>query len=180
MKKGQRALAFTAAVLFFLTSVGFSIAVIWQANREQKRQAELNSSLDQFKTPQEAGLKGTKLNDFTPVAKTESLQKTDLIVGTGDEVQPGASITAHYTGALASDGTIFESSHDRGQPLEDYPLASLIKGWQDGIPGMKVGGKRRLIIPAAEAYGEQEQEGIPANSDLVFDIELISIGSAPQ
>lgn len=121
-------------------------------------------------------LEGTKLADFTPKDTVTELEIVDITPGEGEEVQPGATITAHYTGALVKDGTIFQSSHDFGQPAT-FPLSGVIKGWTDGVPGMKVGGKRRLIIPAEQAYGASSPApNIPANSDLVFDIELVSIG----
>jgi FKBP-type peptidyl-prolyl cis-trans isomerase len=81
----------------------------------------------------------------------------------------------HYTGALASTGVIFESSKDGGKTAT-FGLGQVIKGWQDGVPGMKVGGKRRLVIPYADAYGEAgSPPSIPAKSDLVFDIELVAV-----
>ncbi len=124
---------------------------------------------------QEGGLKGTQLQGFTPIPDVTELQKIDLAVGTGAEVQAGATITANYTGAIASTGKIFESSYDSGQPVT-FGLDQVIPGWTQGVPGMKEGGKRRLIIPAELAYGAQSPSpDIPPNSDLVFDIELISI-----
>ncbi len=120
-------------------------------------------------------LEGTKLANFTPVPNVTELQVTDTSTGTGDEVQPGATITAHYTGALAADGTIFQSSHDFGDAIT-FGLNQVIAGWTKGVPGMKVGGTRRLVIPAAMAYGSRSPAAnIPANSDLVFDIELVAI-----
>ena len=96
-------------------------------------------------------------------------------MGTGDVVKHGATITAHYTGALAKDGTIFQSSHDFGDPAT-FGLNQVIAGWTQGVPGMRVGGIRRLTIPAAQAYGAHSPApNIPANSDLVFDIELVAI-----
>ena len=87
----------------------------------------------------------------------------------------GATITAHYTGALVADGTIFQSSHDFGEPIT-FPLSRVIAGWTEGVPGMKVGGTRRLIIPSEKAYGSvRAAANIPPNSDLVFDIELVAI-----
>jgi FKBP-type peptidyl-prolyl cis-trans isomerase len=124
---------------------------------------------------QQPQLEGTKLSGFEPVASVQQLEILDTVPGTGDEVQPGATVTAHYTGALCVDGTIFQSSHDRGEPVT-FPLDHVIEGWQKGVPGMKVGGTRRLLIPAAQAYGTQSPApNIPANSDLVFDIELVAI-----
>ena len=118
---------------------------------------------------------GTKLPNFEPIEKVDELQKTDTEVGTGAEVQDGATVTVHYTGALCKNGIIFQSSHDFGDPIT-FPLSGVIAGWTEGVPGMKVGGTRRLIIPAEMAYGANSPaSNIPANSDLVFDIELIAI-----
>ncbi|RYZ83237.1 MAG: FKBP-type peptidyl-prolyl cis-trans isomerase [Proteobacteria bacterium] len=120
-------------------------------------------------------LEGTKLDGFEPRGSVETLEIMDIAEGTGDEVPVGATITAHYTGALVADGTIFQSSKDFGNPIS-FGLNQVIKGWTDGVPGMKVGGIRRLIIPAAQAYGASSPSAnIPANSDLVFDIELTAI-----
>ena len=118
---------------------------------------------------------GTKLADFTPIKKVEQLEIIDLTPGDGAEVRPGATITAHYTGALCKNGIIFQSSHDFGKAVT-FGLNQVIKGWAEGVPGMKVGGMRRLIIPSAMAYGSvRAASNIPPNSDLVFDIELVGI-----
>ena len=119
-------------------------------------------------------LEGTKLANFTPLAKVTELESIDTVMGEGPEVPQGATITAHYTGALCKDGTIFQSSHDFGNPLT-FGLNEVIQGWTKGVPGMKAGGTRRLIIPSAMAYGSvRAAANIPPNSDLVFDIELVS------
>ena len=119
---------------------------------------------------------GTKLQNFEPRAdRVAELEIIDTVVGEGEEVLPGATITAHYTGALVSDGTIFQSSHDFGNAIT-FGLDQVIKGWTEGVPGMKVGGMRRLIIPSEMAYGSvRAAANIPPNSDLVFDIELTDI-----
>jgi FKBP-type peptidyl-prolyl cis-trans isomerase len=120
-------------------------------------------------------LEGTKLADFTPVSNVTELQIIDTVEGTGDSVPVGATITAHYTGALCADGTIFQSSHDFGRPIT-FGLNQVIAGWTKGVPGMKVGGTRRLIIPSDLAYGSaRAAANIPPNSNLVFDIELTAI-----
>ena len=120
-------------------------------------------------------LEGTKLANFTPVDAVNELQIIDTVEGTGDVVPEGATITAHYTGALCKDGTIFQSSHDFGDAIT-FGLNQVIAGWTNGVPGMKVGGIRRLVIPATQAYGAQSPSAnIPPNSDLVFDIELVGI-----
>lgn len=121
-------------------------------------------------------LEGTKLANFTPIESVPELQIIDVQEGTGDVVPEGATITAHYTGALCKDGTIFQSSHDFGTDGITFGLNQVIAGWTKGVPGMKVGGTRRLVIPAAMAYGSHSPApNIPANSDLVFDIELVAI-----
>lgn len=120
-------------------------------------------------------LEGTKLTDFVSIPNVQKLETIDIIEGTGEAVQPGATITAHYTGALCANSVIFQSSHDMGRPIT-FPLSGVIEGWQQGVLGMKVGGTRRLIIPAAQAYGTSSPApNIPTNSDLIFDIELASI-----
>lgn len=118
---------------------------------------------------------GTKLPNFEPRETVNELEKTDTEVGTGAEAQPGATVTVHYTGALVKNGIIFQSSHDFGNPIT-FGLDQVIAGWTEGVPGMKVGGTRRLVIPAEKAYGDASPApNIPAKSDLVFDIELIDI-----
>ncbi len=111
---------------------------------------------------------------FTPVAK---LVVQTLLAGKGVGVKTGDKISVHYTGMLV-DGTVFDSSIPRGKPF-DFTLGvtSLIQGWQQGLVGMKVGEKRRLIIPPDLGYGATGVPGSPigANATLVFDIELLSI-----
>lgn len=118
---------------------------------------------------------GTKLSKFEPIGSVTKLDIIDIEEGSGATVQKGATITAHYTGALCKNGIIFQSSHDFGKPIT-FGLNQVIKGWADGVPGMKIGGMRRLVIPSDQAYGDSSPtSNIPSNSDLVFDIELVSI-----
>jgi FKBP-type peptidyl-prolyl cis-trans isomerase len=118
---------------------------------------------------------GTQLHNFDPRDSVNELEIIDTEVGAGEEVKPGATITAHYTGALVKNGIIFQSSLDFGNPIT-FGLDQVISGWTHGVPGMKVGGTRRLIIPAEQAYGSSSPApNIPANSDLVFDIDLVAI-----
>ncbi|MGC4042541.1 MAG: FKBP-type peptidyl-prolyl cis-trans isomerase [Armatimonas sp.] len=109
------------------------------------------------------------------VKKEDGLQYEDLKVGTGKECPVGASVTVHYTGWLTN-GTKFDSSVDRGQPAS-FSLDQVVKGWGEGIPGMKIGGKRKLVIPPALGYGEggTPDGTIPPNSTLVFEVELLEI-----
>lgn len=88
---------------------------------------------------------------------------------------PGAAVEAHYTGALVKNGIIFQSSHDMRRAI-GFGLGQVIQGWNEGVQGMRVGGMRRLVIPAAMAYGDvSPAPNIPAGSDLVFDIELMAV-----
>ena len=97
----------------------------------------------------------------------------DVKVGDGKEVPAGATVTVHYVGWLATNGKKFDSSKDRGESIS-FGLHQVIKGWTEGVPGMKPGGIRRLLIPAAMGYGARGAgASIPPNSDLVFVIELI-------
>ena len=107
---------------------------------------------------------------------TEPLQITDIVVGDGAEAKKGARITVHYTGKL-TDGTMFDSSIPRGQPF-DFTLGAgqVIRGWDEGFAGMKVGGKRILTIPYNLAYGSRGYPGvIPPYATLVFDVELTKV-----
>ncbi len=180
-QNGQRVFIIVIVVAFLLSSLGFTGLVIWEMTRSKKDDptAQLQKQLQEQMNQQnkEGKLEGTKLQDFTPIAKVDSLQKLDTLTGNGAVVQPGDTVTAHYTGAVASTGIIFQSSHDSGQPIP-FGLNQVIKGWTEGVPGMKVGGKRRILIPADQAYGATPPQGsgIPANADLVFDIEIVKIG----
>ena len=99
----------------------------------------------------------------------------DSVVGKGAEAVNGKSVTVHYTGKL-TDGTKFDSSVDRKEPFSfTLGAGQVIKGWEQGIVGMKVGGKRKLTIPPALAYGSNAVGAIPANSTLVFDVELLEV-----
>ena len=111
-----------------------------------------------------------------PTTTPSGLQYTDLVVGTGAVASAGMTAVVHYTGWLL-DGTKFDSSVDRGQPFE-FPLGAgrVIKGWDEGVAGMNVGGKRELIIPPELAYGSLGAgELIPPNATLKFEVELLDL-----
>jgi FKBP-type peptidyl-prolyl cis-trans isomerase FkpA len=110
------------------------------------------------------------------VTTASGLKYVDLIVGTGREAAAGALVSVHYTGWLTN-GTKFDSSVDRREPFS-FPLGGgkVIRGWDEGVAGMKVGGKRKLIIPPQLGYGSRGAGGvIPPNATLVFDVELLEI-----
>jgi FKBP-type peptidyl-prolyl cis-trans isomerase len=105
-----------------------------------------------------------------------TLQKEDLVVGTGDEVSSGATIKANYTG-WTPDGQIFDSTNENGTATPaEFPLSGVIQGWQEGIPGMKVGGVRKLTIPAEQAYGASGSAPfIAPNTPLVFIVQITEV-----
>ena len=107
---------------------------------------------------------------------SNELHITDIKLGEGKAIVKGALITAHYTGWLEG-GTKFDSSHDRGQPFQCViGTGRVIKGWDQGLIGMKVGGKRKLFVPAHLAYGERQMGAvIKPNSNLIFEIELLEV-----
>ncbi|GAB2503688.1 FKBP-type peptidyl-prolyl cis-trans isomerase [Corynebacterium atrinae] len=105
----------------------------------------------------------------------EELVAVDLIVGDGDEAQPGGLVKVHYVGVDFESGQEFDSSWDRGEAIE-FPLNGLIAGWQEGIPGMKVGGRRQLTIPPELAYGPAGGGHPLSGRTLVFVIDLLSVG----
>jgi FKBP-type peptidyl-prolyl cis-trans isomerase FkpA len=110
------------------------------------------------------------------ITMADGLKYTDDQVGTGTEAQAGKTVSVHYTGWLL-DGTKFDSSKDRNQPFS-FPLGSgqVIKGWDEGVAGMKVGGKRTLVIPPDLGYGARGAGGvIPPNATLKFEVELLDV-----
>jgi peptidylprolyl isomerase len=101
---------------------------------------------------------------------------TDEVEGSGDEVTTGATVTAHYVGVSASTGAQFDASWDRGAPIS-FPLDGVIQGWSQGLLGMKVGGRRTLVIPGHMAYGAHPPPGagIAPNETLVFTVDLVDV-----
>jgi len=119
---------------------------------------------------------GCKMNTKEITTASSGLQYQEIEVGTGATPQKGQTVVVHYTGTLA-DGKKFDSSVDRGQPFKfTLGIGQVIKGWDEGLSTMQVGGKRKLIIPAHLGYGPQAVGNIiPPNSTLHFDVELLGI-----
>lgn len=172
--KKERIIALFFAVLFLVTSSTVAVLAIINSIQDSNN----NGAASQQATKEGKNmLQGTQLAGFTPVASVPELQIIDTEVGTGKEATASNEVTADYTGALAATGIIFQSSYDFGQAVPFNLAGGVIKGWTLGIPGMKVGGTRRLVIPANLGYAASPPagSGIPVNADLVFDITLRSI-----
>jgi FKBP-type peptidyl-prolyl cis-trans isomerase len=109
------------------------------------------------------------------VTTPSGLRYTDLVVGTGPSPRRGQTAVVHYTGTL-TDGTKFDSSRDKGEPYSfAFRQTPMIKGWDEGLSTMKVGGRRKLVIPPALGYGAAGRPGIPPDSTLIFDLELLDV-----
>jgi FKBP-type peptidyl-prolyl cis-trans isomerase FkpA len=120
-------------------------------------------------------LQGATMSENTTTTPS-GLKYEDIKKGTGDEAKAGKTVSVHYTGWL-TDGKKFDSSKDRNQPF-DFPLGGgrVIKGWDEGVQGMKVGGVRKLTIPASLGYGSRGAGGvIPPDATLVFEVELLGV-----
>ena len=192
-KDAQRVFIFIIVAVFLLSTLAFTGIIVYSIVNgndnatsselsEEELRALTEAQQDQLNDDAAEGpmLQGTKLEGFEPISSgVNKIQITDIKEGEGAEVQTGATIVADYTGAYAVNGEIFESSKDSGQPL-NISLDSLIPGWQQGIPGMKPGGIRRLVIPGNLAYGEAPDGYTPGSGGsplgtLVFDIELFEV-----
>lgn len=117
-------------------------------------------------------------DDFSRYEQVKNADKViieDIIVGTGPEVKAGNQVTVHYRGWLTN-GQVFDESYGRGEPFSFTPgERRVITGWEEGTLGMQTGGKRRLVVPPVAGYGSSPVGTIPANSVLVFDIELLAV-----
>lgn len=145
------------AGLFFIVVLLLSI-FIWKAGeRKQETQSSVSEEI------------------MTPTGQQAKLQIEDIKTGEGQEVKKGDTVVMHYKGTL-TDGTQFDSSYDRGEPFETViGTGQVIAGWDEGVPGMKVGGKRRLTIPPEMGYGQRGSGPIPPNATIIFEVELIDI-----
>lgn len=166
------------ALLFVVTALGVGVYAFVSGTHPAGSNDYIScgkQSVGKQKPGKDGKYAGATLVDFTPVNHVSYVKCEDLKVGTGAVATPSSTVTATYTGALADSGLIFQSSLDTGQPFTAQLNGGVIPGWQAAIPGMKVGGTRRILIPAQYAYGAQSVGGIPPNSDLVFDVTLLGV-----
>jgi FKBP-type peptidyl-prolyl cis-trans isomerase len=166
-----------------LASLGLVIVVLSGCTEAAKQPGEPAASADKGKVG--GGSEGSSATsptaDVSSPGKaekpaTDKLQITDLVEGKEAVAEKGRSVTVHYRGTLA-DGTEFDSSRKHGEPFTfRLGAGEVIPGWDEGVQGMKVGGKRKLVVPPGMAYGPQGVPGaIPANATLTFEVELLDV-----
>ena len=157
------------AIILIIAGVGYAIVKLSDNNVVAQNQlerdalnAQTNNQVPEFNMPEQ-----------TP--SSSELKSETIKPGTGAEATNGKTVSVHYTGTLEN-GTKFDSSLDSGQPFKfKLGAGDVIKGWDKGVLGMKVGEKRKLIIPASLGYGAQAIGSIPANSTLIFEVELLGV-----
>ena len=141
------------------------IGVLVMSNEHSNNTPKVASTTDCQSAPKDTS---------TTKTTSDGLKINDTTTGTGTAATASSTVTVEYTGTLC-DGTVFDSTAKQGGTPATFPLSNVIVGWQEGIPGMKVGGTRTLVIPPALAYGASAQNGIPANSTLIFTIKLVDV-----
>jgi FKBP-type peptidyl-prolyl cis-trans isomerase len=167
----DRIFAAFGAVLFFGSACAVTALYITSSNNTASTPTATQTCSD---TKTEEQLPVPEV--YKPAEPVTSLQSTDLTVGSGQAAKNGDCLVMKYYGTLASDGTKFDEDFtDTTAFAFTLGQGQVITGWDKGLVGMKVGGMRRLVIPAADGYGAQAQGSIPANSDLVFVVKLLRI-----
>ncbi len=166
-------------IIFIIIAVAVIAGGVWYSNQMSGDQTVVGqadqSGINQTSTA--ANITTNPITNNPTTMNTDQLQIKDITVGTGAVAQNGQKVTVNYVGTL-DNGTKFDSSYDRNQPFSFLLGAGqVIKGWDQGVLGMKVGGKRELVIPASLGYGAQGAGGvIPPNATLHFTVELLKVG----
>ncbi len=165
----DRIFAGFGAVLFLVTASAFTIAVVVDMMKPKPVVCDIQTPVPSKAVPAP--------EIYKPEGAVSQLQKTDISVGKGDTVHDGDCLVMKYQGNLASDGSIFDENYSKTQSLQfKLGAGQVIKGWDEGLKGMKVGGIRRVVIPFSMGYGEAgSPPSIPAKSDLVFMVKLEQI-----
>lgn len=176
MKRDQIIIFVLVGIMIF-SAIAFSLPLLLQDDESITSQT---TSTEQQDSQADLLNQAAELNEdipkdrYQPEGDVTELATEDLVAGDGEVVAPGDTVTVHYTGWLAADGSVFDSSYFRGEPAT-FSLNGVIEGWSEGMVGMKVGGERRLIVPSEMAYGPSGTGSIPANADLIFEVQLIGI-----
>jgi FK506-binding nuclear protein len=171
---GTRIGAIIVLVVFTLSLVAAE-AIPLMNKKDASDQTDIQKQIEELQKQQEDQAPAEVDPNLKQEGAITTMQIIDITTGTGKEAKLGDTIKVKYKGALASSGEVFDSNSDG----VEFPLKAggLIDGWIEGVPGMREGGKRKLIIPSAKGYGPKGTTGIPPDSDLVFEIELVSISS---
>ena len=170
--KSTRIAAIFVLVIFSLSLVAAAAVPLMNKKDDTASQSDIEKQLQDLQSQQDQEPEEIDLS-LKQEGEIKTMQIIDITTGTGREAKLGDTIKVKYKGALAATGAVFDSNSDGVEfPLE---VGGLIEGWTEGVPGMREGGKRKLIIPAEKGYGAQGSGSIPPNSDLVFEIELVSI-----
>jgi peptidylprolyl isomerase len=174
-KKRDRFFALMGAVLFFVTASALTLAVVISAVQESHKNKAATESAAACEDTRTDEVTYAAPEAFTVTDKVSELQKTDIKTGNGAAAKDGDCLVMKYYGTLTN-GTLFDENYTKTTAFA-FTLGSgqVIAGWDKGLVGMKVGGTRRLVIPAAQAYGSQSTGSIPANADLVFEVQLLRI-----
>jgi peptidylprolyl isomerase len=179
-RKRDRVFAISVAALFFVSAFGFSFWVIWQAvssNNSDSTTAATTAATCSDTPPPSALTLTPPASAFIPKPPIKTLGINDLVKGKGKTAASGDCLIVKYYGTLATTGIVFDENYTTAQGFEfQLGEGQVIRGWDQGMVGMKVGGTRRLVIPSSLAYGTQSPSAsIPANSNLVFVVYLVSI-----
>jgi peptidylprolyl isomerase len=171
-------------ILFVVTGLGVGIVAFWQATHQPKDNTSQTTPPPTPPTSNTCDIQQPVQNvetlsapeAYKPAGKVDQLQSTDLQQGSGQTAKDGDCLVMKYYGTLASNGDKFDENYSKPTALQfTLGKGDVIKGWDEGMVGIKVGGTRRLVIPSVKAYGSQAAGSIPANSDLVFVVKLESI-----
>lgn len=183
----QRGFIWLIAIVMVLGTIGMFVGIILANDNSARQQEEISRARQQMEQQQQqqaacqatAPAEGATFNKPEPEAfekdSVTEIRTEDVVVGEGAEITSVEDcVTVHYLGNT-SDGTVFDNSYDRGEPIA-FPLGGVITGWQEGLIGMKVGGARKIWIPSDKAYGENgNPPSIGPNEPLYFYVELIDV-----
>jgi peptidylprolyl isomerase len=176
----DRSFAWVGVVVILISTGALTAFAIIQSNQSNNTSSTSSTTTNPQTCQTDATVSAAPVPTpvvYKPSGKVTSLQITDLSTGSGAAAKAGDCLVMKYYGTLATDGTVFDENFTKPTGFQ-FPLGQgqVIQGWDQGLVGMKVGGMRRLVIPAALAYGAQSPSpAIPANSDLVFVVKLVSI-----
>lgn len=185
VKPHQRAFALTIALIFLVATIATSVFVVMAIIDENKQSnSSTSQTADSTASTDDSCAIGSETDQpvlpvpeiYKPAGDVTELEKTDLEVGTGQEVKAGDCVIAKYYGTLAATGEKFDENFTQPTGLKfTVGTGTVISGWDEGIVGMKVGGTRRLVIPSDMAYGSSGSGSIPADADLVFVVKVTEI-----